>query len=102
MTPEEKKALIAENSSYGRVICRCETVTEGEILDAIHSPITPVSVDGVKRRTGTGMGRCQGGFCGPRVLDLLARELGVSPLEILQDKDGSEILTACTKEEVRA
>ena len=102
MTPEEKKALIAENSAYGRVICRCETVTEGEILDAIHSPITPVSVDGVKRRTGAGMGRCQGGFCGPRVLDLLARELGVSPLEILQDKDGSEILTACTKEEVRA
>ena len=102
MTPDEKKALIAENPAYGRVICRCETVTEGEILDAIHSPITPISVDGVKRRTGAGMGRCQGGFCGPRVLDLLARELGVSPLEILQDKDGSEILTARTKEEVHA
>ena len=58
------------------MICRCETVTEGEILDAIHSPIPPVSVDGIKRRTGAGMGRCQGGFCGPRVVDLLARELG--------------------------
>ena len=78
------------------------TVTEGEILDAIHSPIPPVSVDGIKRRTGAGMGRCQGGFCGPRVVDLLARELGVSPLTILQDRDGSEILTAYTKGEVRA
>lgn len=102
LSAAERKALIEKNPAYGRVICRCETVTEGEILDAIHSPIPPVSVDGIKRRTGAGMGRCQGGFCGPRVVDLLARELGVSPLTILQDRDGSEILTAYTKGEVRA
>ena len=98
---EQRKELIEKNPAYGRVICRCETVTEGEILDSVHSPIPPVSVDGIKRRTGAGMGRCQGGFCGPRVLDLLSRELGVSPLTILQDKDGSEILTEYTKGEVR-
>ncbi|MBR6754140.1 MAG: (2Fe-2S)-binding protein, partial [Clostridia bacterium] len=85
---------------YGRVICRCETITEGEIVDAIHSPIPPCSIDGIKRRAGSGLGRCQGGFCGPRVLDILARELKVSPLDILQDKDGSFILMNETKKEV--
>ena len=102
LSAAERKALIEKDPAYGRVICRCETVTEGEIFAAIHSPIPPVSVAGIKRRTGAGMGRCQGGFCGPRVVDLLARELGVSPLTILQDRDGSEILTAYTKGEVRA
>ena len=87
----------ARDPRYGRVICRCETITEGEILDAIHSPIPPCSVDGVKRRAGAGMGRCQGGFCGPRVLDILSRELKCSPLDILQDGDGTVILTAETK-----
>ena len=93
LPPEEKKALVAKNPAYGRVICRCETITEGEILDCLHSPIPPVSIDGVKRRTGSGLGRCQGGFCAPRILELMARELGLSPLEILKDKDGSNILT---------
>ncbi|MBU2704212.1 NAD(P)H-nitrite reductase large subunit, partial [Sporomusaceae bacterium BoRhaA] len=65
------------NPLYGRVICRCETITEGEILDAIHSPCGAKTVDGVKRRTRAGMGRCQGGFCGPRVTTILARELHV-------------------------
>jgi glycerol-3-phosphate dehydrogenase len=97
LSDSEKQALIRENPAYGRVICRCETITEGEILDAIRSPITPCSVDGIKRRCNAGMGRCQGGFCGPRVLDILARELGVSPLDILQDKDGTFILTGQTK-----
>lgn len=94
---EEKAALAAENPAYGRVICRCETITEGEILDCFRSPIPPRTVDGIKRRCGAGMGRCQGGFCGPRVVELLARELGCSPLEILQDKEGSVILTNETK-----
>lgn len=96
--PEEKNALIAKNPAYGRVICRCETVTEGEILDALHSPIPPVSVDGVKRRAGSGMGRCQGGFCGPRVVEIMAREYGIAPEKILMDRDGSVILTGRTKE----
>lgn len=92
-----KAKLVAENPAYGRVICRCETITEGEIVAAIHSPIPPVSVDGVKRRANAGMGRCQGGFCGPRVLELLARESGKSPLDIVQDKAGTVILTGETK-----
>ncbi|MDD2955253.1 MAG: NAD(P)/FAD-dependent oxidoreductase [Oscillospiraceae bacterium] len=98
LSPAEKNRLIARNPAYGRVICRCETITEGEILDALHSPIPPVSVDGVKRRAGSGMGRCQGGFCGPRVVEIMAREYGVDPQEILMDRDGSAILTGRTKE----
>lgn len=102
LNDEEKQAAIRENPLYGRVICRCETITEGEIVDAIHSPIPPCSLDGVKRRAGTGMGRCQGGFCGPRVLDILARELKRNPMDILQDGEGSNILLSETKREVEA
>ncbi len=100
MNDEERREAIRENPLYGRVICRCETVTEGEIVDAIHSPIPPCSVDGVKRRAGSGMGRCQGGFCGPRIVDILARELKLDPMEITQDGVGSQLLLAETKREV--
>ena len=79
------------------MICRCETITEGEIRAAAHSPIPPVSVDGIKRRCNAGMGRCQGGFCGPRVVEILADELKESPLEILQDREGSYLLVEETK-----
>ncbi len=95
---EQREAFIRENPLYGRVICRCETITEGEIVAAIHRPITPVSLDGIKRRAGTGMGRCQSGFCGPRVLEILARETGKATEDILQDKEGSHILIGDTKE----
>ena len=98
LSPEEQRARIAGNPSFGRVICRCETVTEGEILEALHSPIPPVSIDGVKRRCGAGMGRCQGGFCLPRVADLLSRELGIPMEDIPLDKAGSAFLTGDTKE----
>jgi glycerol-3-phosphate dehydrogenase len=98
LTAEQKQALIQQQPAYGRVICRCETVTEGEILEAIHAPIPPVSVDGVKRRCNAGMGRCQGGFCGPRVVDILARELHCDPTAIVQDKGASAILTGETKQ----
>ena len=97
LSREEKAGLIAQNPSYGRVICRCETITEGEIIDAIHSPIPPCSVDGIKRRAGAGMGRCQGGFCGPRVLEILARELNRDPMEITQDGSGTKLLLSRTK-----
>ena len=97
LSDEEKAALVRRDPRYGRVICRCETITEGEIVAAIHSPIPPCSVDGIKRRAGAGMGRCQGGFCGPRVVDILSRELGCSPLDIRQDGDGTYILTGKTK-----
>ena len=97
LTLNEKNARISKNNDYGRVICRCETITEGEIRDAVHSPIPPVSIDGIKRRCNAGMGRCQGGFCGPRVVEILADELGKSPLEILQDREGSNLLVEKTK-----
>ena len=97
LPPGGKAAAVRQDRAFGRVICRCETVTEGEILAALRGPIPPRSVDGVKRRTGAGMGRCQGGFCGPRVLALLAREQGLSPLAIPQDAQGSVLLTGETK-----
>ena len=97
LSKEEQNGLIKKNPAYGRVVCRCETITEGEIIDAIHSPITPVSLDGIKRRASTGMGRCQGGFCGPKILEIMSRELGVTPEDILQDNTGSYILTGETK-----
>ena len=97
LSAEGKATLVRENPLYGRVICRCETITEGEIVDAIHSPIPPCSIDGIKRRAGAGMGRCQGGFCGPRVLEILSRELGISPKDILQDQDGTILITGETK-----
>ena len=95
---EEKAKLVKENPLYGRVICRCETVTEGEIVEAIHRPIVPRSIDGIKRRCNAGMGRCQGGFCGPRVHEILSRELNLPLDQILMDEDGSYILTQPTKE----
>ncbi|MEG2073811.1 MAG: FAD-dependent oxidoreductase [Angelakisella sp.] len=101
LSPMEKDKVIAENSLYGRVICRCETVTEGEIVEAIHRPIVPRSVDAIKRRCNAGMGRCQGGFCGPRVHEILSRELGVPLMDIQMDEDGSYILVNPTKEGIK-
>ena len=88
---DEKAAKIAEDNLYGRVICRCETVTEGEIVEAINSPVGARTVDGVKRRTRAGMGRCQGGFCGPRVTQILARELNISVPEVLKERTDSNM-----------
>lgn len=96
--PENQRAeLVEKEPAYGRVVCRCETVTEGEILACLHTPIPPVSVDGVKRRVNAGMGRCQGGFCGPRVVELLCRELGMDPGEVVQDRAASRLLDRETK-----
>ena len=97
MSAEERKALVEKNSAYGRVICRCETITEGEILDAIHAPAGAIDVDGVKRRTRAGMGRCQGGFCGSKVVEILARELGQELDEITKCGGESKILFGRTK-----
>ena len=80
MTDEEKNDYIGQHPEYGKIVCRCETVTEGEIIHAIRSNPPAWDVDGVKRRTRSGMGRCQGGFCGPYVMELLSRELGI-PME---------------------
>ena len=97
MSKAEREALIAKNKAYGRVICRCETITEGEILDAIHAPAGARDVDGVKRRTRAGMGRCQGGFCGSKVLEILARELNVPMNDITKFGGASKILFDKTK-----
>lgn len=77
LSVEEKNALIKERPEYAHVICRCETITEGEILDAIRTNPRPTDVDGIKRRTRASMGRCQGGFCTPYIIELLASEMGV-------------------------
>ena len=101
LSPAEKQALIQKDPAYAHVVCRCETITEGEIRDALRSPIPPVSLDGIKRRTGTGMGRCQGGFCGPQIVKILAEELGVPETEILQEATGSKLLVSEMKEKGR-
>ena len=98
LSVEERNALIKENPAYGQIICRCESISEGEILDAIHRPLGARSLDGVKRRVRAGMGRCQGGFCAPRVMEILARELGVSQLEVTKAGPGSALLVGVTKE----
>lgn len=96
LSVEEKKKLIEKNPLYGNVICRCEHVTEGEIIDAIHSPLPALTIDAIKRRTRAGMGRCQGGFCGPRVAAILARELGI-PLEKITKDRNSNMFVGRTK-----
>ena len=98
LSEESKIRLIKTSPAYANVICRCETITEGEILDAIHRPLGARSLDGVKRRTRAGMGRCQSGFCMPKVTEILAREYKV-PLESITKKgSGSEILLTHNKE----
>lgn len=95
---KERAEVISENPLYGNIVCRCETITEGEIVDALNSPIPPCSVDGVKRRCGAGMGRCQGGFCGPKVQQIIARELGISQKNVPLDRNGMNIIVGNTKE----
>ena len=97
-TPERRKELIAMDSRYAHIVCRCETVTEAEIVEAIHRPCGATTVDGVKFRTRAGTGRCHGGFCLPRVMDILARELKANELDITKAGPGSAILTGRTKE----
>lgn len=96
--PKEAYAqLIREQPAYGNIICRCETVTEGEILDAIHRPLGAKSLDGIKRRTRAGMGRCQSGFCCPKVMEILAREYNVSQFEITKSGKGADMIVGRTK-----
>jgi len=97
LSNEEKMALIKKDPKYGRIICRCENVTEGEIVDAIKREAGATTVDGIKRRVRPGTGRCQGGFCGPRVQEIIARELNIKMEEIVQEKEKSVILYGRTK-----
>lgn len=100
LTKEEKEKLIKEKPEYGHIICRCEMVTEGEILDAMRRPLGAKTLDGVKIRTRAGMGRCQAGFCTPKTVAIIARELGVSPLEVTKFGNNSKLLTGLNKENI--
>ena len=100
LTNEERAALIKENPAYGNIICRCEMVTEGEIIDSIKRPLGAKSLDGVKRRTRAGMGRCQAGFCSPRTIEILARERGVDPSEITKSGGASKIIVGVNKDRI--
>ena len=95
---EGKNALIARSPEYAHIICRCEGVSEGEILEAIRTNPRPRDLDGVKRRTRASMGRCQGGFCSPYIVELLARELGIDYLDVTKSGGSSYINLARTKE----
>lgn len=97
---EEQTQLIQNNPSYGRIICRCEVISEGEVIDALHSPLPAPTLDGLKRRVRTGMGRCQGSFCTPRVLDIFTHERSL-PITAIQKKGpGSEIIQQRTKDNI--
>lgn len=98
MSEEEREEAIEQDPAYGNVICRCETVTEAEIVQAVHRGPGARSVDAIKRRLRAGMGRCQGGFCGPRVVEILARELKVPEEEICKNEPGSEMLARVNRE----
>lgn len=98
LSKEEQKILVQNDPRYGRIVCRCESVTEGEIVAEIHAPVPAKTYDAIKRRTWLGTGRCQGGFDTPRVVEILARELGVSPTQITKKGPGSEFLKRRTKD----
>lgn len=97
MNNEERKEIIAKDSAYGKIVCRCETITEGEILEAIRRPLGARSLDGIKKRTRAGMGRCQSGFCSTKIVDILARELNVEATEITKFGRESKLLIGKNK-----
>lgn len=95
---DERNALINEQPAYGNIICRCEMVTEGEILDAIHRPLGAKSLDGIKRRTRAGMGRCQAGFCSPKTMEILSRELSLDMQKITKSGGNSALVVGTNKD----
>ena len=97
MSHEEQAALVEEDKDYGQIVCRCETVTKGEILDAIREPVGARTVNAIKRRVRPGAGRCQGGFCEPKVVNLLAQELGIKENEVCLESAQSKLLSERTK-----
>ena len=98
LTMEERRELIRRQPAYGNIICRCEMISEGEILDAIHRPLGATTMDGVKRRTRVGMGRCQSGFCSPKTMEILERECKIRQEEITKNGAGSEMILGRNKD----
>ena len=97
MSAEERDKLIKQNPAYGEIVCRCEEISKGEILDALNSPIPVYALDAIKRRVRPGMGRCQGGFCSPLVMKILAEHKGVKVEEITKANQQSKVLLGDTK-----
>jgi glycerol-3-phosphate dehydrogenase len=98
LNDQEKASIILKNPAYGRVICRCETITEGEIIDTVKRKAGATTINGIKRRVRAGAGRCQGGFCGPRIVEILARELNQDITKILLEGPGSQLIIGPTKD----
>lgn len=98
LSMEERNKLIKEKPAYGNIICRCEMITEGEIIDAIKRPLGARSLDAVKRRTRAGMGRCQSGFCSPRTMEILEREVPMSMFDITKNGGRSKFVVGYNKE----
>ena len=92
LTTEEKQEIIRKNPDYGVIICRCEGISKGEIVDTIHSPIPATTIDALKRRVRPGMGRCQGGFCSPLVTQIICEETGLSPEEVTKSGEDSNLI----------
>ena len=101
MNNEERAAAVAADPLYGKLVCRCEVVTEAEIRAAIRSPVGATTIDGVKRRTRAGMGRCQGGFCSPRVAEIIAEELGIPMTEVTKCGGASRLLTGTIQDAMK-
>ena len=100
MSLEERNELIKKEPAYGNIICRCEMITEGEILDAIRRPLGAKSLDGVKRRTRAGMGRCQAGFCSPRTMEILTRELHIDMSQVTKSGGESRLIVGTNKDRI--
>lgn len=100
LSMEERNDLIKEHPAYGNIICRCEMISEGEIIDAIKRPLGAKSLDGIKRRTRAGMGRCQSGFCSPKTMEILARERGINIEEITKSGGRSQIIVGKNKDQL--
>lgn len=98
MNNKERNEFIKKDKAYGKIVCRCETVTEGEILNAIRRPLGARSLDGVKRRTRAGMVRCKSGFCSAKLVEILAKELNVTMTEITKFGGTSYLLTGKNKD----
>ena len=98
MAPVQRNAMIQNNPDYGIIVCRCEEVSKGEIIDAIHNPLGVATVDSIKRRVRPGMGRCQGGFCSPLVVQLIAQETRIPMEDVMKSGEGSWINCGETKE----
>ena len=101
LSVEEYNELIKEQPAYGNIICRCETITEGEIMDSINRSLGAKSLDGVKRRTRAGMGRCQSGFCSPKTMEIISRELNISIDDVTKCGKSSRLIVGINKDSVQ-